>query len=58
MFFSKLKEAILGLIGEKCSMKLKKCVADVKAKGGATNPYAVCKASLEKGKKKSKKEKK
>lgn len=34
--------------------KLDRCVADVKAKGGADNPWAVCNASIGKETKKSK----
>ena len=33
--------------------KLDRCVKAVKAKGSAVNPWAVCKASLEKVKKKA-----
>ncbi len=35
--------------GKECSAKMKSCVAQVKARGGDVNPYAVCKASVGKG---------
>jgi len=34
--------------------KLHRCVKKVKAKGGATNPWAVCQASMKKAAKKKK----